>query len=230
MFRTSILALGLSVVAGCGIIDPDITDFDLSLPEFSYSMDSMQWGVEGDGQFPAVPCSPEEDICTEAVAMTCTGEGCAAYCNADSQCQATVQVALNREVNLLSERPELGTIEDQPILNVSIDSVEYRVNENTFNFDSPELTIYVAPLNVMSPSNPEARPIGTVRPIAAGTQMDWTAIDFTPQGEVNLKEFMGDYKSTFQIIVGAQIEVPPGAELPQGRAVVGVQIKAHAGL
>src|SRR5690606_38099774 len=115
-------------------------------------------------------------------------------------------------------------------IDVTIDAVEYRIIENTLDFEAPEITIYVAPVSVMSPENPEARPIGMIAPIEAGSQIEWTDVLLAPNGEASLRQFVGDYRSLFNVIVGAWAEIQVDDPMPAGRAVAEVRVRAHAGL
>jgi hypothetical protein len=220
-----------AALSACGLIDKDITYFDLSLPEEQFTVDTSQWGLAGDATFPAIPCAVETDICADAVNAYCGADQCAGVCDgASNTCTARVLVALSQQIDLVQEKPELQTIEDQPFIDVTIDAVKYRITENTLNFESPEITIYVAPVNVMSPDNPEAQPVGTIAPIEAGRQVDWIDVLLAPNGEASLRQFMGDYRSLFNVIVGAWAEIRAGDEMPTGRVVAEVRVEAHAGL
>ena len=75
----------------------------------------------------------------------------------------------NTKVAYLSEQPELGTINDKPVIKVTVDSVIYAVSANTLTVATPEMGVYVAPINVMDPLNPMATKIGTVQAVPAGT-------------------------------------------------------------
>jgi hypothetical protein len=218
-------------LSACGLIDKDITYFDLSLPEEQFTVDTSQWGLSADGTFPAIPCTVDNDICADAVTAYCGAEQCQGVCDgASNTCTARVLVALSQQIDLVQEKPELQTIEDQPFINVTVDAVKYRITENTLNFESPEITLYVAPVNVMSPTNPEAQPIGTIASLEAGRQIDWTDVQLAPNGEASLRQFMGDYRSLFNVIVGAWVEIQAGDSMPAGRAVAEVRVEAHAGL
>jgi hypothetical protein len=218
-------------LSGCGLIDKDITYFDLSLPEEQFTMDTSQWDLSADATFPSIPCSLDADICADATAAYCGAEQCVGVCEgATSTCKARVLVALSQQINLIEEKPELQSIDDQPIIDVTVDAVEYRIIENTLNFESPEITIYVAPVNVISPLSPEVQPIGTIAPIDAGRQLGWTEVQLAPDGKASLRQFMGDYRSIFNVIVGAWAEIQAGDPMPAGRAVAEIRVEAHAGL
>ncbi len=233
MFRNSLLVVlvGLLVQSGCNLIDPDITHFDLSLPEKDFTVDTTQWGLADQGTFPTIDCMPENDICAQATQSVCEQGDCAGVCDAGTNlCKVTVTVALSRQIDLIAEKPELETIEQQPFINVTIDQVEYEVNENTLNFDSPALTLYVAPINVMDPASPEAEVVGTIEPVPAGRQLSWTDMSLGDQGEASLRDRMGDFRTVFNVIVGAEVDITAGMPMPIGRAVARLRVSAYAGL
>lgn len=233
MTRTIIAGILAAVsVAGCGLISSDITDFDLRLQPKSFTVDTSDWGVPADqGTFPEIPCSPDANTCADVAAAYCDQGQCAGSCDAEaSACAAEVGVSLSQPVNLVQENTELETLNNQPFLSVTIDAVEYMIEENTLSFDTPELRFYVAPLDVMTPDSPEARLVGTIAPVPAGQQLDWTAMTLTPEGEANLREFMGNYRSIFNVLVGAQVGISGGDQSPSGAIKAWVRVRAHAGL
>ena len=223
-----IAALGIS---GCGLIDPDITQFNLSLPDQEFTIDTSQWGLSGDATFPAIPCDPANDICEQLTDQVCSGPECVGFCDVErATCKVRVSVALSESINLVEEKPELQTIENQPFLKVTIDQVVYEVLENSLNFDSPEISVYVAPQNVMSPDSGDARLVGVIESVPAMRQLQSTAMVLSNEGEGNLKDMMGDYRSVFNIIAGTSVEIGEGMPMPSGRAVARVTVDAHAGL
>ena len=217
-------------VSGCGIIDSDITQFDLSLPDRTFTIDTDQWNVDSSTTtFPDIPCSTDMDVCADAVTAYCGVDRCTGACVNDL-CEMTVQVSLWRGVDLYNEKPELQTIDNQPLVNVTIDNVHYEVTENTLNFDTPELVLYAAPQAVMSPSDPEARRIGEIPSIPAGSQVSSQNLLVTPDGEVDLKAFMRDYRTPFNIIIGSEVTVQAGDPMPIGRIEAEIGVEAYAGI
>ncbi|HTM23527.1 MAG TPA: hypothetical protein VL172_23550 [Kofleriaceae bacterium] len=227
---TGVLAAMLSA---CGLIDSNVTDFDLSMPAKTFTVDTAQWDLMGDqnGEFPAIDCS-QQDLCSAAVGQACGNEAiCFGSCDSGAgTCQAAVLVALSQPVNLLDEKPELAQIEDQPLVSVTVDRIYYNVGENTMNVSTPEFMLYVAPENVMSPGDPQAVAVGTIAPLPAATTRAETDMVFVEGGEQALKDFMKDYKTTFRVIVGGQIELHAGDPVPTGSLTATVQVAAHAGI
>jgi hypothetical protein len=58
--------------------------------------------------------------------------GCAGMC-AMQKCELLLEVAVHQGVDLVMEKPELKTINDEPVIKVTIDSVQYEVTANTLN-------------------------------------------------------------------------------------------------
>lgn len=228
MYRRLLFAAVLAGASGCGFIDPDITEFNLSIPPKTFAIDTEQWNLDSASPvFPELPCSPDVDTCTEAVASFCSPERCSGACVNDL-CEMTVQVSLWRMVDLSMDNPELQALDNQPFVEVSVDRVNYEVSENTLNFDTPQIDLYVAPQTVMSPSDPQAQPIGRIPAIAAGSQVGRMNLLLT--GESELRAFMGDYRTPFNLIVGSSITVRAGDSMPRGRIETSVSVDGHAGL
>lgn len=230
MTRWTLVAAVVLSTAGCGLIDSDITNFELLFPDKEFTVDTAQWELSDDATFPEIPCDTQPGVCSTGIAAACGNEAlCFGSCDGVN-CKATVLVALFQPVNLYDERPELKTIDEQPLVSVTVDRVAYDVTENTLSMDSPELTLYVGPATAMTPGDPLARPVGTVAPIPAGTQPTEEEVNMTPEGRDDLREFMKDYMTEFNIIVGAQVEIEAGDPMPSGRLTAKVYGNAHAGL
>jgi hypothetical protein len=220
-----------ATVAGCGLVDPDITNFDLALPNKTFTIDADNWGLTNADQLVSTTCTTAPDPCAAAAAQACMMGTCIAQCNATSlTCDLTLFVSLYTGVDLLTEKPELSTIQDEPVIDVTIDAITYAVAENSLNVDTPEMKVYAAPMTVMRAGDPLAREIGSVPPIPAGMTLTETAVVLSPTGKATLADFMGDFKTPFNIIVGSNLLVQQGDTVPAGRMVVTVAVKAHAGV
>lgn len=229
MFRLA-LAAALGVAAtGCGLIDPDITDFDLSVPDKTFSVDTAQWELTSDSTMPAIECGNNPGVCSAGISQACGAEFCFGSCDG-TNCQALVAVSLFTQINLFDEKPELQTIDNQPLVSVTVNRVAYDVTENTLSIATPELTVYVAPGSTVTTGDPTARAIGTVAPIPAGTQLTDAEVNLTPEGRDTLRQFMKDYKTPFNILVGTNVTIRAGDPIPAGKLTVVVRVAASAGI
>lgn len=229
MSRWNLQVVMVLALGGC-LIDPNITRFDLSLPERMFTMDTDQWELSSSGAvFPELPCGTEPAACDAEVQALCGSDQCTGMC-VDGSCQMVVRVALWRMVDLYEENPELKTINEQPLVDVEIESVHYAVTENTLNIDTPPLTLHMAPSSVMDPADPAAREIGVIPPIAAGRPQGERDVMVSDAHKQALMTFMRDYKTPFNLIVSADITVAAGDPIPMGRITADVGVDASAGI
>jgi hypothetical protein len=231
MRRTAVaLALALtSLSAGsCGLIDSDVTDFNLKLPEKAFNVDTADWMITVEGEtMPSVSCPPAE--CTAAADTFCAGGKCTSDCDANAHCAAHVAVSVSQSFDLAHESPELETIDSQAAIMVKVETVTFKVKENTLNVASPPLTLYLAPQGVLDAQSPEAVEVGTVESVAPGQTGD-VAIDFTTEGKAAMEQYMSDYKTPFSVIVAGQVTMSAGEAIPQGKLSGIVSVTAHAGI
>ncbi|MBA3819230.1 MAG: hypothetical protein H0X17_10090 [Deltaproteobacteria bacterium] len=238
MVRIAVAPLARAVVVaaafagtGCGLISSDVTNFNLDLPEKKFSIDSAGWDIDAqraDAYF-NTSCSSSTQ-CNTAAELACEMD-CSGMCNANSRCELNMEVGLHQGVNLVMEKPELQSINDEPVIKVTIDAVTYAITQNTLNVETPELAVYVAPMSIMDPKDSMAKKIGTIAPIAAGaTTPTEQQLMFTPDGKAALVAVMNNYKTPFNVIVGSTLTVQPGQPVPAGKLDAVVNIRAHAGL
>lgn len=222
----------LVLTAGCGLVSSDVTNFDLTLPDKDFSIDTSGWQVDQTAAqaYLQTSCTnPAPNVCTTAAASACSAN-CSGVCDASSKCDLQLQVAVHQGVDLVMERPELKTINDEPVIKVTIDSVTYEVTNNTLNVDTPAMGIYVAPASITDPSDPMATQVGTIAPIPAGMTFEKMDMAYTDAGKQALVDIMSTYKTPFNVIVGATITIKDGEMLPTGKLDAVVHITAHAGL
>jgi hypothetical protein len=225
-------AAALALVSGCGLISSDVTNFDLTLPDKNFSVDAQSWDVT-DQEAQAVlstDCSGNPGLCNAAAEAACP-MNCSGACNASSTCDLALDVSLYQGVDLLMEKPELQSINDEPVIKVEIDSVTWEVTSNTLNVPTPPMTVFVAPMSVMDPTSPDAKAVGTIDTVGAGEVTDGPRqIAFSATGKADLIAAMSTFKTPFNVIVGSTIVVTSGTPFPQGKLDAVVHIKAHAGL
>ena len=226
------LALGALALSGCGLISSDVTNFDLTLKPKQFTVDTSSWQVsqQAADTFLNTPCQmTTQNVCTTA-AMSACAMGCTGVCGSSSKCELELNVAVHQLVDLGMEQPELNTINNEPVIKVTIDSLQYEVTSNTLNVDTPPFELYVAPMTIMDPKDPAALPVGTVDPIPAGMTVALKDMTYTTDGKKNLVTTMGSYKNPFNVIVGATLTLKAGDMVPTGKLDATVHIKAHASL
>jgi hypothetical protein len=236
--RRTVAVLGLSLAAGCGLISSDVTDFDLTLTPKKFTIDASGWQVDtanmslfNNGKLAAVPCSSMPTVCSSAVAQACSTD-CSGSCNtASNSCELSLDVSRPLKVDLLSEQPQLKTINDQPVIKVTIDSVTYEVTANSLNVDTPLISVYVAPISALKPTDPQAKLVGTIPAIPKMTTTSGPqTLMLTSAGKANLVNIMSTFKTPFNVLVGSSLLVTAGQSLPTGKLDAVVHITAHAGL
>lgn len=230
--RSVVLVIGLVSGSGCGLISSDVTNFDLTLPDKDFTVDASTWQVsDSEAQtFLSLSCGSSPKLCASAVQQACP-MNCSGECNAATQtCDLSLDVSLYQTVDLLVERPELNSINDQPVIKVTIDSVAWEVASNTLTVATPVMTVYVAPRSVMDPGDPQAKAIGTIASVAAGTTTGPQSLVFTATGKADLVAMMSTFKTPFNVIVGSTLVLHQGQSVPRGRLDAVVHIKGHAGL
>jgi hypothetical protein len=219
-----------TLFAGCGLVDSDITNFDLFVRDKDFTVDTEQWELQGVDQLVSTDCSQAMGICATAAENACTEGQCFGRCGLEGTCELQVVVALWQMVDTNTENPELMQVADQPVVDVTIDSIAYQVVENNLSIETPELTVYVAPSTIMSPGDPEARAIGVIPPVASRMLVPETDIVISATGRDALADFMGDYMTPFNIIVGSDVVIGNGDPVPTGKVSAVVRVRAHAGL
>jgi hypothetical protein len=230
--RLGLLAL---VLSSCGLIDSDVTSFDLTLPDKQFSVDASGWQVnqQAADTFLNMSCSSAPTICSSAATQACP-MNCSGRCGTSSRCELELNISAYKGIDLITEKPELKSINDKPVIKVTVNSVRYAVTANTLNVETPELGVYVAPITVMDPKDPMAKQIGIIAAVPAGATVATRDMAYTMDGKQVLIDTMSTYQNPFNIIVGTSkdnpIVIKSGQMVPMGRLDAIVQISAHAGL
>jgi hypothetical protein len=223
--------LGMLALTGCGLISSDVTNFDLTLKPKSFTLDTSSWQItqQQADTFLSTPCQAGsmQNVCTSAAAQACA-MGCTGRCGASNTCELDLDVGVYKMVDLGMEQPELNTLNNEPLIKVTIDSLQYEVTSNTLNVATPPMTLYVAPMSIMDPKDPMAKAVGTVDPVPAMTTVALRDITYATDGKQALVDIMGNYKNPFNVIVGATLTLKQGDMVPSGKLDAQVDIKAHA--
>ena len=225
------IALGVIALSGCSLISSNATTYDLDLPAQTFSVDASGWQVQtaSISDYLAKSCSPSSTLCASAANAACP-MNCTGSCDmAQQTCDLGLDIALHQTVDLLSEKPELKSIDGATtLLQVTVDSVDYEITANSLSIDTPPLTVYVAPMSVMDPKDALAKMVGTIDVVPAGTTVLATAMKFTPDGQATLSATLADFKNPFNIIVGGTLLLAHGDGVPKGKLDASVHVRAHA--
>lgn len=226
--RMRVGALIALAVSGCSLTD--VTNFNLDLPDKKFTIDTMSWSVDPARADAALntPCASTNQ-CMVAAESVCAMD-CSGTCDAQ-RCTISLEVGLHTSVDLLMEKPELQQINDKQLIEVEVDDLLYVVAQNTLNVATPELGVYVAPISIMDPTDPLAKQIGTIPAVEPGfTLVTPEKMKFTADGRDNLKAAMGNYKTPFNVIVGASLTIAAGQAVPTGKLDAIIRVRAHAGI
>ena len=214
--RRRTLAWGLAALSlsGCGLISSNVDDFQLSLPEKEFAVDTTSWGLPTGTTVPDPGSCSSDDFCAAAAAL-CSAGDCAGTCSTESKCQLDATVSLWRTVDMATERPELKTIDNQAGVRVTIKTIDFTIDENTLNVATPVLKIYVGPESATT-TDPPAVWVGHIDPLPpkSTTTAD---IKFDNGGDAVMSQYFSDYTTPFHIIVAGDLVVKAGDLLPEGR-------------
>jgi hypothetical protein len=226
---TALLAVGLG---GCGLISSDVTNFTLKTQDKTFTVDTTRWNVNQTAAdaYLTQSCASAPAECAQWVQGACT-MNCSGSCDTTTQmCDLDLDISIYQPIDINADNPELSKTAKEPVIKVAIDSVTYSVTDNSLDVATPEMTIYVAPMSVMSPTDPSALAVGTIPAVPAMTTVGATDMVFTADGKQNLVTIMGNYMTPFNVIVGSTVVIKSGQPVPSGKLTANVHIAAHAGL
>jgi hypothetical protein len=219
--------LALGTLGACGLISPDVTDFQLRFPQHNFQIDTNDWQLGVAGTIPSIPCVPPGTECSSLCATTAQGR-CTAECSSGGFCEGQVTISLTNDYNLATEAPEYAEIASRPVVSVTVDDLWFQITQNTLNVPTPALGLYVGPVSITSASDPLAKLVGTIPPIPSRFTGRVT-VDFGANGKATLKQYMDDFHTPFRMIVTGAVSIEPGPA-PMGQLTGYVQATAHAGL
>jgi hypothetical protein len=216
--RGLIVASLLAAGAGCGLIDPNVTETQFNLPEKSYSFDASTFNAPA-GITQEIPCGAGQvivDCCNPPAGLpapdcTATPLSCEQNENGMNICTATVTVAQASMLNLGAEVPQLSGFTG--FVSIKIKRIGYTVTTNTLNIDLPDVALYLAPAGVMDPADGSARKFGTLPSIPAATP---TAGDVILERDADavFSSFTQDIATPFNVIATTTLRV---TRSPTGR-------------
>jgi hypothetical protein len=195
------LVVGISAGVGCGLISSDITKLTFDLPARTYKFDSANFGIPA-GSTPKVPCGGSNAVCpspTVCLASVCTLEQ---------------PVTVYSTINLKMDAPELASLSDQHLANVTLESLRYSA-VSTLNVASPPFDLYLAASGVMDPKSAMAMKFGTIPAIPAGASQSGD-ITKTAAADSLFSSYATNVSTPFNVIASATVIVPSGSPNPTG--------------
>jgi hypothetical protein len=226
------LAAGISL-ASCGLINSDATNFAIALPDKKFTINADSWQVDQTAadQFLSVSCQSSSQVCSSEVQQACP-MGCTGSCDAaKATCDLSLDISLSQPIDLMMEQPQLKTLSDESAIKVSVDTVTYAITANGLSVETPPLTVYVAPMSVISSSDTQSTEIGTIPAVPAGQRTtEPLPIAFTATGKDKLDSMLSTFKTPFNVLIGASLHLTSGQPVPTGELDAVLNVTGHAGL
>ena len=221
------------MTAGCGLIDSNIADIQLTLPEQSVVVNAADWNLSDDDSLPSIDCSQDPSICVQSSDSFCdTGApgDCESTCGeSTSTCELNLGFSIVQTLELGSETPELAELDGKPLVSVTISRVSYTIVENSLNTDLPEIGVYLGPMDVTSSGDSGAVLVGPMVPIAAGSS-DPGEMNLSEDGQELLTSYIKNYSTPFNMLVDTRLDIEAGDDMPTGQLNLNVSVTATAGL
>src|SRR5262245_48439418 len=139
MLRLVLPVSGLvaAVVCACGLVSSDVDDFKLRMPPQPFRLDSSDWSLPADTDYPQVACTAGGDECS-AAELACGDDECQIDCDAGS-CRARVRIGLRGQFDLAEDGPGYQALDGKTGVAITIDEIYFEIAENTLNVATPEL-------------------------------------------------------------------------------------------
>jgi hypothetical protein len=211
-------------VVGCNLVSSNTFSVPYSFSPISYE---DKFG-DANGTVPAIMCDPGNANSCAAVQIP-PGSSLMAVCDDKAKsCAATAELRLSYPVDLTMENLPSEAIM-YGINFVSIGKVEYWSSNDTLNFNTPLIDIYVAPMTAQDETG--GTKLGSIGPIMPGgtpTCSDTHDTDsaagmsmvcdmpLDSDGENALANFVKDYKTPFQFFAHTTVSAMAGEPLPAG--------------
>jgi hypothetical protein len=223
---------GLGVgIGGCGLVSSDILTLTFDLPERHYVFDTATWGLPATA-VPAVPCTADATCCSAAALvgydcaksppLVCDTSAGAGVCAVKLPVESPPQT-----IDLSMQASGLSGVNGQTLASVSISQIAYVIDVNTLNRDLPPISLYLAPQNVASSSDPMAHKFGTVPAIPA-MQTTGGTVALEPDAESTFAGYARNFRTPFEFLSHTVVTVRGGDPTPSGRIDVRVRGKVSA--
>ncbi len=208
----------------CNFISTDVDDFNFHLPEKEFTVDTEQFGMDWEGDFPEIQCPANP--CPDGEAFFCDSGTCAA--KAEYSLQSNI-------VRLKDEVEELAVVGAQDQVTVKFKYIQMEVVSNTLNYAMPPLQLFVAPQTATSlfDENGNVRTdvelIGSLPSIPASTGGIFD-INLTTGGEAALTRYCQRPDVPFYFFIHGTTIFGAGDPVPRGAITVRVHSMATASI
>lgn len=214
------LAFALIIPAGCELLSNALS-FTIYSDWETVTMDSAQLGLTVSGTVPAVPCTAAADVCSTS-ALNCSGSGytCTAQCGGSATCELVASFDTSTSINISEEVTNQTAASN--LDKVTVQSVQYQVSENSFNFTTPTMDIYVGPNSATAIGGSGVTLLASIPAIGAGSKPSAT-MNTTSAGQAKLEELAKDYKTPFKIFARTTATYSSGDAVPTGRMTISIR-------
>jgi hypothetical protein len=200
---SGLLGLLVAGLVGCGLISSDITKLTFDLPAQTYKFDSATFGIPA-GSTMKVPCGGSNAVQTCPSPSVCLA----------SVCTLEQPLTVSSMINLKMQSPELASLSDQHLANVTLESLRYTA-VSTLNVASPPFDLYLAASGVTDPKSAMAMKFGTIPAVPAGKTQSGD-IAQTAGAAALFSSYATNFTTPFNVIGAATLIVPSGTPNPTG--------------
>jgi hypothetical protein len=150
----------------------------------------------------AVPCGPGTPLATcpavSGLTLTCDNGVCAAH----------VPVNSHQTMDLRMEVPQLMSVSNQSLADITLASLSYAV-ANTTGVTMPPIELYLAPQNVTDPTDPAAQKFGTVPGVPPHMNVSGD-VQKEPGADDLFIMYGHDFGTPFNFIASTTVVIPSG--------------------
>jgi hypothetical protein len=222
------VAAGLVLAAafGCDLLK-SATTFTVDTDWQQLTVDSASLGltVPSGSVIPGIPCTAAADPCATATSqISCVGAtySCKVQCGASAKCEVVASAESFMPIDL-SQKVKSG-LQSNALNKVTVRQVIYNTDDNTLNFDTPKIELFVGPSTATKTTDAGVVAFATMDPIPRGTKPNAEIIP-TDAGKEALAGFVRDYQTPFRLLAKASLRFATGDSIPQGR--LALKVKAY---
>lgn len=218
-------ALVLAAAFGCDLLK-SATTFTIDTDWQQFTVDSASLGltIPSGSVIPGIPCTVAADPCAAAAQIKCSGAtySCKVQCGTSAKCEVVASAESFMPIDL-SNKVKSG-LQSSALNKVSVGQVIYNTDENTLNFDTPKIELFVGPSTATKITDAGVVPFATMEPIPRGTKPNDKIIP-TEAGKEALAGFVRTYQTPFRMLARASLRFATGDPIPQGRLTI--KVKAY---